>query len=461
MKSQFPNIQKVLDEQRKFVKYKQLWDIRLRMYYLKELKNKILEKKDKIIAAINSDLGKDSFKAQFVEVDKTVTEIDALIKNITKWSKPEKVTSPLLCFPAKSYIYYEPYGHSLIFAPWNYPFNLAMVPLAGSLAAGNSVLLKPSEISFHTSKIIYEIVTDAFPKQVAAVIEGGVEEATYLLEQRFDHIFYTGSTGVGRIVMEKAAKHLTPVVLELGGKAPAIVHTREIDLAAKRIVFGKFFNCGQTCLAPDYVLIPEKDKQEFIDSADKWIKVFYKDVKETPDYGRIINENHFKRLERLVDQDCKISVGGEKSLQDKFWSPTIVECDANAKIMQEEIFGPILPIIISDKLDNSIEFVNNREKPLACYAFVDGEHNVDKVIDSISAGGMVFNDTLIHFINGNLPFGGVGASGMGNYHGPYSFRTFSHQKSVMKTNYHFENSLRYPPYKLKKSLVLKLGRLFG
>jgi aldehyde dehydrogenase (NAD+) len=448
----------LLELQRKYIKEKKSQSLDNRIEHLKKLRIGIVKHSDKIVEAVSSDLGKGSMKVLYGEIDQALHEIDLFCKKLKKWASPKKVRSSMLFFPAKSYILPEPRGHCLIISPWNYPFNLALLPLIGSIACGNSVVLKPSEISIHTSHIINQIISETLPPEVAIVVEGAIEETSFLLSQKFDHIFYTGNKTVGQIVLEKAAAHLTPVVLELGGKSPAVVMTKNISLAAKRIVWGKFFNCGQTCIAPDYVLVSEKDYSEFVFSAIHWIKEFYPDIKSSEDYGSIINERQFKRLENLLSQDVEIIYGGERDQVSKFFSPTLLRAKENSKIMEDEIFGPLLPIVTVQGIDEAIELILSKDKPLACYPFIDSSTDKEKIKKMISSGAMVFNDTLIHADNSELPFGGIGESGMGSYHGHHSFVAFSHFKPVIERSYSFENSLRYPPFGKKIALIRFLAK---
>lgn len=432
-----------------------------RISALEALESEIKARESEILVALKADLNKSAFESYLSEIDFCLHEIKLMKKKLKKWMKPKRVLSPFPFMPARSEIHYEPYGQVLVIAPWNYPFQLAIVPLIGAIAAGNKVIVKPSEMAPATSKIIDDVITSALDSEIAAVIEGGVEETTELLNLKFDYIFYTGNGHVGRIIMAAAAKNLTPLTLELGGKSPAIVTTKNVDLAAKRIVWGKFFNAGQTCVAPDYILINKIDEDRFIAASKKYLTQFYsEEIKRSGDYGRIINERHFDRLSALIDKDS-VLIGGDVDKEELYISPTYVRADKDSAIMKDEIFGPLLPIVYSDNLEESIEFVKSYDKPLACYAFVDSNGDKKKVIESISSGGMVINDTIVHLSNEKLPFGGVGESGMGAYHGEFSFKLFSHEKAVMKRSFCLENNLRYPPYEKKVSLVRKIMNLLS
>ncbi|RZF23239.1 MULTISPECIES: aldehyde dehydrogenase family protein [Halobacteriovorax] len=432
-----------------------------RISVLEALEERIKDLEPRIVDALKADLRKPRFESFLSEIDFCLHEIKTVKKKLKKWMKPRRVCSPLPFMPAKSRIHFEPYGQVLVIAPWNYPFQLAIVPLIGAIAAGNKVILKPSEVAPNTSSILNELISSALDSEIAAVVEGGVDETTELLNLKFDYIFYTGNGHVGRIIMAAAAKNLTPLTLELGGKSPAIVGTKNLDLAAKRIVWGKFFNAGQTCVAPDYVLLRKEDQDEFINSAKKYLVQFYGDnVKNSPDYGRIINERHFDRLNALVKKD-DVLIGGDVDKSDLYISPTFIKANESSEIMQDEIFGPILPLVNIDNLDEAIAYVKRHDKPLACYAFLDKTSEKNRVINEISSGGMVINDTIIHLSNDQLPFGGVGESGMGAYHGKHSFELFSHRKSVMNRAFFLENDLRYPPYSKKESFIRKLMNLIS
>ena len=442
-----------------FFKTTEQISIERRIEILKNLKNVIQANEEAIKKALIKDLGRSEFEAYVGDIGYTLHEIDQHIKNIRKWTRPKKVRTSLLFFPAKSYILSRPLGKILIIGPWNYPFQLLIIPLIGAISAGNRAILKPSEISKETSQVVKKIISENFDPLEIRVIEGGVEETTFLLEQNFDHIFYTGNGAIGSIVMEKAAKNLTPVTLELGGKSPALVFTKNIDLAAKRVIWGKFFNTGQTCVAPDYVLISKEDKKEFIRLCKKWIEIFYgKDPLLSADYGAIINERHFSRLTNYLE-GAVILYGGNISKEKLKISPTLIEVPENHPAMNEEIFGPLLPIVEIENFQKACEFVEKRDHPLACYGLLESKYEKDFL--NLNAGGMVINDAIIHFSNGNLPFGGVGPSGMGRYHGKFSFDTFSHAKGVMKRSFLFENNLRYPPYNGKLGLIKKLIQFFA
>ena len=455
------NVASVMDRHNKIVLSKVQTRVEKRVESLEKLKASIIKYEKEIEDALKHDLGKSPFESYLSEIDYTIHEINYVLDNIHAWALDKSVSSPLAFAPAKSFIRSEPYGKVLIIGPWNYPFQLVFAPLVGALAAGNTAVIKPSEISEKTAEVIKKVTEDAFGDGEVATVLGGVEETTELLAQNFDYIFYTGNGVVGRIVMEAAAKNLTPVTLELGGKSPCLVFSNNIDISAKRIVWGKFFNAGQTCVAPDYVLIEESKKAEFVKACKKWIHYFYgDDVKNSNDYGRIVNQRHFDRISKYLD-GATVLIGGNLDRDLNYIEPTLVEADADSAVMQDEIFGPVLPILTVSSLEEGINFVNKRDKPLACYGFLDTGEQQDKLINEVSSGGMVINDTIVHLSNHNLPFGGVGESGMGNYHGKYSFDIFSHKKSVMKRSFFMENSLRYPPYKGKLGFVRRLMKLIS
>jgi len=349
---------------------------------------------------------------------------------------------------AKGYIYPEPYGLALIIAPWNYPFQLMLSPLVGAMAAGNCAILKPSEVSPHSSRAINEIISNNFDSSYISVIEGGIEESQALLAEKFDYIFYTGSTNVGKIVMSAAAQHLTPVTLELGGKSPCIAEPElNIDIAAKRIIWGKYFNAGQTCIAPDYLLVNKSIKARLIARIKEYIAEFYgEEPALSPHYARIINERHFDRISGLMDEG-EIIAGGQTDRDERYIAPTVIdEITLTSKIMQEEIFGPILPILEYEDLQEAVNIINSKPKPLALYLFTNDKKKQEKVLKETSSGGVCINDTIFHLTPPDLPFGGVGDSGMGCYHGKYSFNTFTHNKSAFKQTVLYDLKFRYPPY---------------
>ena len=454
-------IAELINRQDRALKGRPLASINKRKELLSSLYRSIENCSQEIYQALQLDLGKSKFEAYVSEIDFVLHEIKRAIKMVDSWAKPKRVGSPWVFFPAQSYIYPEPYGKVLIIGPWNYPFMLVLSPLIGALAAGNQAIIKPSEISVETSKIITKVINQVGEPDLISVVEGGIEETSALLDCQFDYIFYTGNGQVGLIILERAAKNLTPTTLELGGKSPCLVYTDRIDLAAKRVVWGKFFNAGQSCVAPDYVLLKPSNKAKFVDACKKWLTHFYgQEIDRSADYGRVINSRHFNRICNYFT-DAEVLWGNVRDAKSNYLSPTLLDAKLDSKIMEEEIFGPVLPIIEVDDVSAAIDYIASRDKPLAAYGFFDAESDKQLYIARITAGGMVINDTLIHLSNANLPFGGVGESGIGAYHGHHSFETFSHKKSVMRRSFYFENSLRYPPYAGKLSLIRKILALFG
>lgn len=423
-------------------------DIAWRRAQLKRVKQMVEERQDELIAALNADLGKPYFEAWASECGLLGMEIDHTLEHLEAWTAPEPIKTPLVQQPASCYVVREPLGVVLVIGPWNYPLQLVVLPLVGALAAGNCAVLKPSEVTPHTSAAIARLVPLYLDRDAVAVVEGGVEETTALLDQPLDHIFYTGGGHVGRIVMSAAAKHLTPVTLELGGKSPCIVDRAvDLDTAVRRIAWGKYMNAGQTCVAPDYVLVHESLELPLIDKLRTTLREFYgPDPRMSPDYGRIVNERHFRRLVALLD-DGEVVIGGQHSEAERYLAPTAVRRpQLDRPLMRDEIFGPILPIVPVRGLDEAIGFINERPKPLALYVFSADKASQRRIVEETSAGGMCINDTVAHLAVPELPFGGVGASGMGAYHGRDSFETFSHRKSVLDKATWVDIALRYPPY---------------
>lgn len=407
------------------------------------------------------DLGKPEFESYTAEIGVIYQEINMAIKRLKRWMKKRIVTTPIFLLPAISYIYPEPKGVVLIVSPWNYPFQLMMSPLIGAIAAGNCAVLKPSNKSIRTQYIISKIIEETFDPNYISVVEGpGSATVNPLIENyRFDHIFFTGSVKVGKVILELAAKHLTPVTLELGGKSPAIIHADcDIDIAAKRIAWSKFYNVGQTCIAPDYVLIHESIKEQFIIKLQSYIKKYFGDhAEESNNYGRIINYERFDHLIYLLDE-CNIISGGNSHRKIKYIEPTLIDgVNMNSKIMKEEIFGPILPILTYEDISEVVKIVRINRYPLALYLFTKDKAIEDYIMESIEFGGGCVNHAISHVINSNLPFGGVGFSGMGRYHSKYTFDTFSHEKPVFKALTKYELSLKFPQYNKMK---LKLAKKF-
>lgn len=427
-------------------------DVKVRIQKLELLKKVIKKHEPGIIQALKTDLGRSAFETYATEIGFIFEEINYTLKHLESWTKIKKVKTPLTLFPGKSFIHPEPYGVILIISPWNYPFQLCLSPFIGAIAAGNRVVLKPSEFAAETSSIIKKIIMEVFKENEVVVVEGGLEETQALLKQKFDYIFFTGSTGVGKVIMKAAAENLTPVTLELGGKSPCLIEeSANIEIAAKRVAWGKFLNAGQTCVAPDYVLIPKKLQDQFIERLNFYITTFYgQDVKTSIDYPRIVNHRHFDRLKELLIES-KIAIGGQLNREEHFIGPTVMkDVEWKDKVMLDEIFGPILPIIPYENLEDAIKNILDFPKPLAFYLFSEDTEKQKAIIATIPFGGGCINDTVIHLANPNLPFGGVGTSGIGSYHGQKSFDTFTHYKSLYQQGTLVDIPLRYPPYNEQK-----------
>jgi aldehyde dehydrogenase (NAD+) len=437
-------------------------DFKSNIEYRKETLTRLLysieENESRIIEALYKDFKKPEFEAVLTETNYVIGDLKQTIKNIKSWAKPKRVLPSILNFPSSDYIYSEPYGKVLVISPWNYPFQLALCPMIAAVAAGNSVVLKPSELTPNTSRIIAEIISKVFTKNHVEVIEGGVEVSQNLLAQKCDYIFFTGSVAVGKIVAKAAAEYMTPVTLELGGKNPCIIdETANIKLAAKRIVWGKFINAGQTCIAPDYLLVQEKVKSELVENLKLEITNAYSDNPElSPDYTRIVNIRNWERLNALIETE-KVLFGGQKNSEDCYLAPTLIdETSFESAVMKEEIFGPILPILSYENDSELDEIISKYDKPLSLYVFTTRNKFAEKIIQKFSFGGGCINDTVIHFSNNRLPFGGVGHSGIGAYHGKMSFDTFSHKKAIVKKANWLDLPMRYAPYKGKLTLIRKI-----
>lgn len=434
-------------------------DINYRKQSLVKLLKSVQIHEQEIIKALHDDFKKSDFEVVISETSFIISELTYTIKNITRWAKPKMVLPSLLNFPSTDYIYQEPYGKVLIISPWNYPYQLALCPLIAAVAAGNQVIIKPSELTPNTSRIVAKIIAETFDKNHVQCIEGNANVSQELLKQRWDYIFFTGSVAVGKIVAKAAAENLTPVTLELGGKNPCIIdETANLKLAAKRIVWGKFLNAGQTCIAPDYLLVSAKIKMSFIELLKKEITHAYGENPEvSPDFPRIINEKNWERLISMLKNE-KIVAGGKINAIDNYISPTLIdEPDLNSLVMKDEIFGPILPILSYNTENYLEEVISKYEKPLSLYVFTENKSFANKIIQQYSFGGGCINDTVVYFANNRLPFGGVGNSGIGGYHGKRSFDTFSHQKSIVKKGNWLDIPIRYAPYKGKlKNLRLAL-----
>ena len=428
-------------------------NLKFRKQQLKLLSKNIKNHENELLDALYKDLGKSKVEAYATEIGMLLKSIKLMRKELKNWSKTKQTDTPLYLFPTKSYIKKEPYGTVLIIGPFNYPVQLVFEPLIGAIAAGNTAIVKPSELTPHVAIVIKDIIEDTFDEAYVSVVEGGIEETQALLSLPFDYMFFTGSEKVGKIVYEAAARKLIPVTLELGGKSPVIVDdTANIKVASERISFGKFTNAGQTCVAPDYILVQRKVKNDLIKALKKTIIEFYgENIEKSPDFGRIVNQKHFNRLNDLIQiHKDNVVFGGNSSKEDLYIEPTLLDNITNDnKIMKEEIFGPILPIITYDNFDEVLEIIQSKSKPLSLYLFSEDENMTHRVLEELSFGGGAINDTLMHLANPNLPFGGVGSSGIGQYHGKYSFDTFSHMKSYTFKSTRLESSLFFPPYKGK------------
>jgi aldehyde dehydrogenase (NAD+) len=424
---------------------------------LRQLRRMFDENEGRLLEALKSDLGKPAFEGVAVELGFTANEVTHAVKQLAGWMKPERARASMMVQPASARIIREPLGVVLIIAPWNYPINLSVSPLIGALAGGNCVVVKPSELAPASSAALAELLPRYLDRECVAVVEGAVPETSALLAERFDHVFYTGNGTVGRIVMQAAAKHLTPVTLELGGKSPCIVDAEvDLDVAARRIAFGKFFNAGQTCIAPDYILCHRSVEKPFLERLAAMVKEFYgDDPRQSSDFGRIVNERHHARLTAMLSSG-EVVFGGTHDAASRYIAPTVLRSvPADAPVMREEIFGPILPVLSVASIEEAITFVNQREKPLALYVFSRDKRNVARVLEATSSGGACVNDVLSHIVPPGLPFGGVGPSGMGAYHGRHTFETFTHAKSVLERSTMLDPKLRYPPYTAKKQKWVK------
>ena len=415
------------------------------------------ENADQFAEALATDLGRGPEEAWLYDIGFSITEIELMIKNLKKWTEPRKVSTPMVSLPGSSHRVPQPLGVVLVIAPWNYPIQLLVIPVAGAIAAGNAVVMKPSEVSSATSALLGKLVPQYLDNDAIAIVEGAVSETTQLLAEKFDHIFYTGNGTVGRIVMRAAAENLTPVTLELGGKSPTIVDkSANLAIAGRRIAWAKYVNAGQTCVAPDYVLAHDSIADKLVEEICKSIKNFYgDDPRQSSDFARISSPRHFSRLDAMLASG-NIAIGGQTDEQDRYISPTVlVDVKASDAVMQEEIFGPILPVLAVQSIDDAIDFVNARPHPLALYVFAEDQKVNDKVVASTTSGGVTVNGTIFHMTGPFLPFGGVGESGMGAYHGRAGVDTFQHLKPVLKRSTRVDAPLAYPPYTKRKFAILK------
>lgn len=442
----------IINRQREFFNTGQTLSLDFRISALKTLKNCILSYKNQIYEALFYDLHKSETESFITEISIVINEIDYVVKHLKKWIKPQRAKTPLFMFPSRSRIYRQPYGITLIIAPWNYPFQLLFSPLIGAIAAGNCVIAKPSQKTNNTLKVIEKIIAEVFlPEYVSLISVKEQDDIFSLLKHRFDYIFFTGGTRFGHRIMQSAAQYLTPLTLELGGKSPCIVdNDAHIKVAARRIAWGKFLNCGQTCVAPDYLWVHRSIKKALLSEMKNAISDFFgNDPKNSPDYGRIVSDIHFDRLCSLMTSG-RIVFGGTIDRLSRYISPTILDnVHPNEAIMQEEIFGPLLPVMEFSDINEVYDYFLTQEKPLAIYYFTSDTSKAQHLLERTSSGGACINDVIMHVANPYIPFGGVGNSGMGNYHGKYSFLTFSHTRSVVKSSPFFDIPIKYPPYKKK------------
>lgn len=448
----------MLHTQRAYFQTGDTKDVEFRIRQLKKLYQWITVHEQEIMDALYMDLNKSNFEAYATEIGIVKEEIRYTLKHLRKWAAPKRVPTPITQFPSKSFIYPEPYGIVLIMSPWNYPFQLTIAPLVGAICAGNCAVVKPSAYSPHTTKVMADMLRELFQEKYIAVVEGGRQENQALLNEKFDYIFFTGSVNVGKYVMEKASAHLTPVSLELGGKSPCIVdETADLKLAAKRIVWGKFLNSGQTCVAPDYILVQNSVKDKLVRYMEKYIrKMFGKDPMQNPDYPKMINEKHFNRVLGLMERAHVVCGGGSDVDMLKIEPTVLDQVTWESPVMQEEIFGPLLPVLTFYDIEEAIQMVNARPRPLALYYFTKDKQREAMMLKQVSYGGGCINDTIVHLATSHMPFGGVGNSGMGGYHGKDSFDTFTHKKSIMKKSVRLDIPIRYAPFKNKLNILKKL-----
>jgi len=453
-------LQNIIDHQEKFFRSGCTLDIGFRIEALRKLRKLLKEYDQELNDALRQDLGKHPFESYASEHGLGIQEIGIMIRNLKRWSRPKKAYTPMAHWFARSYYLNQPYGRVLIISPWNFPLQLLFMPLIGAIAAGNCVLAKPSRHAVNTTRLMQKLISENFDAGHISLIEGGGEINQWVLEQQFDYIFFTGSTNVGKKVMESASRHLTPVSLELGGKSPVIVEPDSSpSLAAKRIMWGKLLNAGQSCVAPDYVLVHKDLSESLVREMKKYLqKVYGGDIKANSDYARIINKETAEKLSSWL-KGKTVLIGGDCDIEEKYISPTILKIkDMDDVLMKEEIFGPILPIVEYGDLDDALKIVRDKTRPLALYIFTRSTKIQNKIIRSTQSGTGGINETVVHFVNPHLPFGGVGKSGMGRYHGKYSFQTFSYKRSFLDKATWIDIPLRYPPYGKKMRLIKALIR---
>lgn len=424
---------------------------------LEQMVRMLTENEAEFLDALHTDLGKPRLEGYMTDLAFVIGEVEGMCKNLKRWNRPQRVRTPMVAMPARSRLVPEPLGVVLVIAPWNYPVQLLLVPAAGAIAAGNAVVMKPSEVSSATSALLARLIPEYLDHSAIACVEGGVPETTALLAQRYDHIFYTGNGTVGRVVMAAAVEHLTPVTLELGGKSPTLVDaSADLRVAARRIAWGKWLNAGQTCVAPDHVLVHDSVKDDFVGELAAAISAFYgADPHASADYGRIVSARHFDRLVGMLG-DGTVVVGGEHDATDRYLAPTVlVDPDPGSRLMDEEIFGPLLPVIGVASMDEAISMVNAKPHPLALYVFAGRRAVIDDVLARTTAGGVTVNGTIMHLTNPHLPFGGIGESGMGAYHGESSVRLFQHRKPVLTRGTRLDPSIAYPPHSERSARILR------
>lgn len=450
------DIHEIVESEKHFFRTGVTRGVDFRIDMLKKFRKAIIENDELISAALKADLNKQPFESYMCETGLLLEEINFHIKRLKKWSKTRRVKSGIGQLPGKSYVCPEPYGVVLIMAPWNYPVQLCLLPLVGAISAGNCAVVKPSAYAPESSRVISKLIESAFPTGFVTAVEGGRDANKALLDEPFDYIFFTGSVAVGKTVMEAAAKRLTPVTLELGGKSPIIVdETANLPLAARRIAFGKVLNAGQTCVAPDYLMIEKSVEAPFIEEYKKALASFFPEG-DMSGMVRIINDKHFERVCNILDNSGSIAIGGARDAETRFIEPAVLTgVPVDSPAMQQEIFGPVLPVLPYEKLDDCIDFIRSRPKPLALYIFSENKMNQEKVLNSCSFGGGCINDTVIHLASSHMSFGGVGESGMGSYHGKKSFDTFTHYRSVLKQG-KLDVKLRYFPYKSGKEKITRM-----
>jgi len=450
------DIHEIVESEKHFFRTGVTRGVDFRIDMLKKFRKAIIENDELISAALKADLNKQPFESYMCETGLLLEEINFHIKRLKKWSKTRRVKSGIGQLPGKSYVCPEPYGVVLIMAPWNYPVQLCLMPLVGAISAGNCAVVKPSAYAPESSRVISKLIESAFPTGFVTAVEGGRDANKALLDEPFDYIFFTGSVAVGKTVMEAAAKRLTPVTLELGGKSPIIVdETANLPLAARRIAFGKVLNAGQTCVAPDYLMIEKSVESPFIEEYKKALASFFPDG-DMSGMVRIINDKHFERVCNILDNSGNVVIGGARDAETRFIEPAVLTgVPIDSPAMQQEIFGPVLPVLPYEKLDDCIDFIRSRPKPLALYIFSENKMNQEKVLNSCSFGGGCINDTVIHLASSHMSFGGVGESGMGSYHGKKSFDTFTHYRSVLKQG-KLDVKLRYFPYKSGKEKITRM-----